>query len=299
MGLKDRPYWRQEQQGGPGGGFMGGVTLGMPKPASAVKYLLIVNIAAFVAQLLFWAGLRIDLSDFFGMTAAGWWQLWRYVTFQFLHSSDSLWHLGLNMLGLYMLGTPLEKSWGTKRFLRFYLTCGVVAGLAYVIMAFALSLPRDIPLIGASGGVYAIVLACAILFPHFRLILFLFPVPIRLAAVIIVGGMILIVLNSLASGRVGPLFWSHVAHLGGAVAAAFWIWALPVFRGKAIRARAKLNAGAWERKIRKRQAEQEEIDRILEKIQRNGLGSLSNKERQKLRDATRKQRQQEHDLYRL
>jgi membrane associated rhomboid family serine protease len=274
---------------------MRGVTFGLPKPTQVVKYLLIINLAAFVLQLICRGLLQFNLSDFFGATLGGWWQLWRYVTFQFLHSPDSLWHLGLNMLGLYMLGTPLERQWGGRRFLKFYLICGATAGVAYIVMAALRNLSPGVPLIGASGGVYGIVLACAVLFPHFRLIFFLFPVPIRLAAVIIFGGMILIVLSSLSSGELGGQFWSDVAHLGGAVAAAVWIWILPRLRGTLDERRQKINQGAWERKMHRRREEQTEIDRILDKIRREGLDSLSRAERNRLQDATRRQKDEERD----
>lgn len=298
MGIHDRPYWKDNQESGfRGGGLMRGVTVGMPRPGQVVKYLLIINIVAFILQLIF---LKIlPLSSIFGVTLEGWWQIWRYVTFQFLHSHQSLFHLGLNMLGLYMLGTPLERQWGGKIFLRFYLTCGITAGLSYVIMAGLMGLPPYVPLIGASGGVYGIVLACAVLFPQFRLIFFLFPVPIRLAAVIIFGGMILVVLRSLSSGQVGPSFWSDVAHLGGAVAAAVWIWVLPRMLGTISQTRSRINQGAWDRKMKTRHAEQKEIDRILEKIHIKGLNSLTYKEREKLKRATRKQGEQDRDLYKL
>ena len=299
MGLHDRPYWRGEQGGDYGAGGAGrGLTVGMPKPGKVVKYLLIINIAVFLLQVISQAAFGLDLGLLFGAMLGGWWQVWRYVTFQFLHSQYSLWHLGLNMLGLYMLGSPLEMQWGSKQFLKFYLVCGLTAGVAFVIMAAVMALPADIPLIGASGGVYGIVLACAVLFPHFRLIFFLFPVPIRLAAVIIFGGMILVIFSSLGSQQRSPRFWSDVAHLGGAVAAAVWIWVLPRLRGVTSQSRAKLNQGAWERKMAKRRQEQAELDRILEKIRRNGINSITRKERQKLQEATRRQSQEDRELYR-
>jgi len=296
VGLKDRPYWREGQDAEGAGEFARGFTVGMPRLTKAVKYLLIVNVAVFIAQLVLLAA-NLDLSRAFGATVWGWWQVWRYVTFQFLHSPNSLLHLGLNMLGLYMLGTPLEQQWGARRFLAFYLSCGAFAGLAYVVMAATLSLPRNIPLVGASGGVYAIVLACAVLFPHFRLIFYLFPVPIRLAAVIIFGGMALVVLGSLSSGQVGPGFWSDVAHLGGAVAGAFWIWGVPRIAGRVYKQRLKFSQGAWQRRLDGRRREQEEMDRILDKIRQEGLNSLTGSERSKLRDATVKQNRQESEYY--
>jgi membrane associated rhomboid family serine protease len=309
MGLGNRPYLRDEQSAGPGGygggGMMRGVMFGMPRPARAVKWLLIVNAVAFVLQLFFDqpgtgpGGVPIGtMSYYFGANLAGWWQPWRYVSFQFLHGG--LWHIALNMLGLYMLGTPLERSWGPKRFLRFYLICGVVAGAAYVGMA-ALTdaIPPWMPIVGASGGVYAVVLAAAVLFPHFRLIFFLFPVPIRFAAVIIFGGMIFVVLSSLSAGEYGPQFWSDVAHLGGAVTAAIWLGLGPAISQARTQARQAMRQGAWDRKMRSEQADREEIDRILEKVRREGIGSLGDKERRKLQEATEKQRKKDRDLRRL
>ena len=93
-------------------------------------------------------------------------------------------------------------------------------------------------------------------------------------------------------------FWSDVAHLGGAAMAAVWIWVLPRFRGRLARARARADRGAWERKMRRRAAEMEELDRILDKVHREGLASLTAKEKRTLREATEKQRDEERDLYR-
>lgn len=278
---------------------MRGLTLGMPKPARVVKILLLINILVFVLQMFLdipSGGRAGPMSRWLGVTVGGFWQVWRYLTFQFLHGG--FWHIVLNMLGLYMLGSPLENRLGTRRFLAFYLSCGVVAGIAYVVIGTLGGLDADFPIIGASGGVYGIVLAGAVFFPHFRIIFVFFPVQIRLAALIIFGGMILLVMQAAAAGETLAAM-SDVAHLGGAVAAAFWIWVLPRMRGSLRGTRAKLNQGAWERKMGKRRADQGEIDRILDKIQREGLNSLSRKERSRLREATRNQHEDERDLHRL
>lgn len=276
--------------------------IGLPKPGRGVKFILIACGVVFLLQLVMnIAGM--PLSGIFGATANGWWQLWRYMTFQFLHSPRDIFHIALNMLGVYMLGTPLERLWGTKRFMVFYLTCGVVAGVAYVVVSFLL-LPEDawsIPLVGASGGVYAILLACAVMFPHMRLILFLFPVPIRLAALIVFGGMVFLILSSFGQdGAAGnPQFWSDVAHLGGALAAAVWIWVLPGMLRAIGEAREQKQQGTWQRKVQQEQDDQEEIDRILNKIQREGIGSLTAREKRKLQDATEKQRKNDRNIRRL
>jgi len=294
MPLSDRPYMREEPGGFGRGGGMGGMRLALPKPTPAVKALLFINVGAFLLQLFLdqpRSGYRAGLlSTYFGVTLEGFWQLWRYVTFQFLHGGA--WHLALNMLGLYFLGTAVERHFGTRRFLWFYLSCGVVAGAAFVIIGALGELPPWLPIIGASGGVYALVLAAAVYFPHFQIIFLFFPVPIRLAALIIFGVMILMVLQSAAGGQVERAM-SDVAHLGGAGAAAVWIWVLPRLRAARQQSVRRRNQGRWEAKMRRRAAEQAEIDRILQKIKTDGLTSLSRKERQRLQDATRRQRDEE------
>ena len=203
------------------------------------------------------------------------------------------------MLGLYMLGTPLERHWGPKRFLRFYLSCGVFAGIAYAaVMATLVSPSSIVPIVGASGGVFAILLACAVLFPQFRLIFFLFPLPIRFAAVLVFGGMILLVATSLSSGTQSPGFWSDVAHLGGAIAGAFWIWVLPKMQGGVSKQRLRMNQGAWQKRLERQRREQEDIDRILDKIRQHGLNSISKAERDKLQQATKAQQDEERRFHR-
>ena len=292
MGIYDRPYFREESNYSTGFGRpAGGVSFGMPKAGQAVKRLLIINIVVFVAQQFL--DRHGEMSAVLGVTSAAWPQVWRYITFQFLHGG--FWHIGLNMLGLYMLGTPLEQYMGQRRFVWFYLSCGVVAGIAYAAMGLALGpakLPPDMPIIGASGGVYAIILACAVRFPQFKLIFFLFPVPIRTAAVIIFGGMALLILSTLTGGQVTGAFWSQVAHLGGAVGAAFWIWGLPKLMGLSADVRHKVNQGAWDKKLHRQADEQKTINEILKKVHDQGINSLTAKEKNTLAHATRRQREQ-------
>jgi len=298
MGLYDRPYWRENRNADGRFAGLGGMRIGFPKPTPAVKYLLIATLAAFVVQLIFSAK-RVDLSGALGVTLNDFWQLWRYVTFQFLHSGFG--HIFLNMLVLYMFGSQVERHWGSRRFLEFYLSCGAAAGIAYVVIAAIASTSpqmqaiRGIPLIGASGGGYGILLACAVLFPHMRILLLVFPMSMRTAAIILFGIAVLYVLGGWGTRE----FWSHVAHLGGAGMAAVWIWLVPRFRGAAREAVQRNRSGAWERKMRQRREDQATVDRILDKIHENGITSLSRKERKVLREATRRQQKEEGNLTRL
>ena len=298
MGIHDRGYMKDGETESMGGGL----TVGLPPIARAVKYLLIVNLAVFAFQIFFdnpGPGGPGTMSLYFGANVAGWWQVWRYVTFQFLHAD--YWHIIMNMLGLYLLGSPLEQHWGSRRFLGFYLGCGAVAGLTYVAVSAALGDDPHMPIIGASGGIFAILLACAVLFPQFKLILLFFPVPIRLAAMIIFGGMIFMVVSSLAHGGLSSGFWSDTCHLGGAVAAAFYLWGLPAIGGvrlrRAFRGGSKTGSGAWKRRMDRLAAEQAQIDRILQKIHDHGVASLTRKEQKALKEATKRQQASEKELY--
>lgn len=292
MGLGNRPYWREGED--QAGGLR--MATGLPRPTTAVKWLLIANGAVYVLQLLF--DQNLAFSAWGGMTVNGWWQPWRYVTCQFMHSPSDPWHIVMNMLGLYFLGTALEQLWGTRRFIRFYLTCGVIAALAYVVVGGLGDLNRDRPIIGASGAVFGLLMAAAILLPHFQIILLFFPVPIRLAAVIIFGIMVFGVIRALSIGATGSAM-SDVAHLGGAVAAAVWLLAGPRLKESFTFYGRSRRQGAWERKMAQRRADQEEIDRILAKIHDQGLNSLTSKEKRILQEASRRQQKEDHDLTRL
>ena len=296
MGLHDRPYWREESGGAPGG--LGGARIVFPKPARAVKYLLVINLAAFVVQLIF-STQGMNVSRWLGVTVVDFWQVWRYVTFQFLHGGFM--HIFMNLLVLYMFGTQVERHWGARRFLEFYLSCGVAAGVTYAVIAAVVSQNpgmgaiRGVPLIGASGGVYGILLACAVLFPHMRIILFVFPMSMRTAALIIFGIAVLYVLGGWGRAE----FWSHVAHLGGAGMGAVWLWVIPKVRHRARGVIRRAGRGAWERKMQRRRQETLTVDRILEKINEQGIGSLSRGEKKILQDATRRQQKEDNELTRL
>ena len=291
MGWRDRPYAQRDYDDGSRGvgAGLGGMTIGMPKPSPAVKVLLVINIAVFVVQIFLdksEAWRPGPMSRYLGVTVGGFWQIWRYITFQFLHAG--WWHILLNMLGLYILGSPVEGHFGTRKFVWFYLSCGVVGGLAYVVIGALGNLPAEMPIIGASGGVYGIILACAVFFPTFKIIFLFFPVPIRFASLIIFGGMILLVMRKLSEGDTGAAM-SAVAHLGGAVAAAVWIWGLPKLKAGRSRGAAGAGQGRWEKKLARQRELQQQVDAILDKIRREGIGSLSRREKRTLKQASEEQ----------
>ena len=181
----------------------------------AIKLLIATNVAMFVAGWF----VRV-LPDWLGMQPAavvGGGQLWRPITYMFLHSQTSFFHILFNMLALWMFGVELERMWGTRFFLKYYFLCGVGAALTMTLLSFV-PLPAFTYLytsvtVGASGAIYGILLAYALYFPNRPIyIYFVFPVPAKYF-VMIMGAISL--LSSL-SGPGGGV--AHTAHLGGLVA---------------------------------------------------------------------------------
>ena len=138
-------------------------------------------------------------------------QVWRLFTYMFLHGG--LFHLLLNMFVLYMFGTQLEQIWGARRFTRYYLLCGVGAGLFTLLPLEAFFHANHI---GASGAIYGLLLAFGMLFPEARVFVFLL-IPMKARHVVVVLGFIALVSSVSATGD-GV---SHIAHLGGLVAGYF------------------------------------------------------------------------------
>ncbi len=273
MGLYDRDYTQEghETRYAPQTGY------GFGSVTSAVKWLLIANGAVFLVQQL---GAGSFLETWGTVWPRSWpWdlQLWRLVTYQFMHGGPL--HILFNMLGLFFLGPTLERHWGTPRFVGFYLGCGIAGGLTYILLA-GLKVLVVAPLLGASGAILGLLAACAILFPHFVIILIVFPVPIRVAAVILIFLAIATVV-----GR-GVNAGGEAAHLGGMAAGA--VYALGQARIGSLKGRLRV---PWSRRRHQRRLSVEEdldreVDRILQKVHRSGIHSLTWREKATLRKAT-------------
>ena len=171
----------------------------------AVKFLLIVNTAVFFLQLF----LPNQFLDFFGLVPALVWDdfyLWQLFTYQFLHGG--LLHLLFNMLALWMFGCDLERRWGSPFFLKYYFVSVIGGGVLN-----ALILPGQVaPSIGASAGIYGILLAYGLIYPN-QIVYFYFLFPIKMKHFVWIIGAIALY-SSIASGQSGI---AHLAHLGGMV----------------------------------------------------------------------------------
>ncbi len=136
---------------------------------------------------------------------------WQLLTYAFLHGG--LMHLAFNMLALVMFGAQLEHTWGERRYLTYYLVCVVGAGLSQLVVgSLAVSQGQDpYPTIGASGGVFGLLLAYGMLFPNQRVMLLFPPIPMKARTLVIVYG-----LFELGLGITGlQPGVAHFAHLGG------------------------------------------------------------------------------------
>lgn len=299
------------------------------------KNLLIINVLAFLASVVLelrgmsmndWGGLHFFLASDF--------HLFQFITYQFLHGSFM--HLFFNMFALWMFGGVVENVWGPRKFLFYYIACGVGAGLCQELVQY-ISYANDglaayqyvnIPgygsmavgeylnqwcTIGASGAVYAILLAFGMTFPEDRI--FIFPLPIPIKAKWFVMGYAAIELFSAMSQSGDGV--AHMAHLGGMLFGFFLIryWrkhpgsSFDTGRGQQFFEQMKRNFEQHQTKHNpnmhveqggraatreddmeynaRKKARQDEIDAILDKIRRSGYDSLTKEEKQTLFDASR------------
>jgi len=186
-----------------------------------VKNLMIIMGAVFLIQMLVGGWMEF----YFGLIPILVWKeyfLWQLFTYIFLHGGFS--HILFNLLALWWFGGELENYWGSKKFLFYFLFCGIGAGICTVL--FTPGIYQRIPVIGASGAIYGILLAFAWLFPNRPiLIYFLFPMPAKYM-VIIFG---LIEFFSSMGGSGGGV--AHLTHLGGLLFGFFYM-GYPMIRQK-------------------------------------------------------------------
>jgi len=178
-----------------------------PPLTPTVKKLLIITGICFILQYVIPVMLDLPFVSIFALIpvlAVQKFFLWQLVTYMFLHGG--ILHLIVNMLMLWMFGGELESYWGSKRFLIFYLSAGVFAGIISIISYFDMKNP----IVGASGGIYALLIAYGFMFPNRRLLFFgIFPMQTKYF-VMLVCLMTFWVAFSEGGGNV-----AHFAHIGG------------------------------------------------------------------------------------
>lgn len=278
MGIYDRDYVRYD-----GGGRQYSIGAGFRGMPPVVKWLLIINFVVYIVAALtfesfgkyvYYYGAIIPTS--FGNAI----QVWRLITYQFLHDPAHIFHIVFNLLVLYFMGPILERTWGSKAFLKFYLLAGATGGVIYTILALAKILPAGM-MVGASGAIYGVVAAIAVIYPTLRVLLW-GVIPMTMVRLVI-----LIIIISLINIAFANNIGGEVAHLTGLAVGFIYVKYKPLLDTF----RMKRHKGAWEKKIEGQMNFQREVDRILEKVHQQGINSLSDREKRILQEATRREQQ--------
>lgn len=302
---------------------------------TVTRNLLIINFLVFVATWVLQAR-GIDLTDIGGLHffMASDFHLYQFVTYLFLHAN--LTHIFFNMFALWMFGVVVENVWGSKKFLFYYILCGIGAGIMQELVQlfdfyfritaqdpevafsdlFAIGQQLSHQLngwttVGASGAVYAILLAFGMIFPNERIFIFPLPIPIKAKWFVMGYALIELFLAFTSTGNV-----AHMAHLGGMLFGFLMIRYWNRHPDSSFnRSGGQEFFESMKRNFEKRRGNtenhmhvepgmgstkeddmeynahkkqnQEEIDAILDKIRKSGYDSLTKEDKQKLFDASR------------
>jgi membrane associated rhomboid family serine protease len=194
---------------------------------SAVKCLIAANVLVYLLQ--FMSGGAVDdlfaLQPLQPVEGQPHFHLWQIVTYAFLHSTENYWHLLFNMFGLWMFGTGIERYVGPRRLLVCYFASIVTAALAQLTVPILFGAPPEAT-IGASGGVFGLILAYAVMFPKSKVaVYFIIPMPTWLFATLYAA---LELFQGVTGSQSGI---AHFAHLGGMVGSALVVLQWRYLRG--------------------------------------------------------------------
>lgn len=208
-----------------------------PMLPPVIKRLLFLNIAIFIIQSV--TSLEDHLIDWFALWPIGMpegysrfsqlndiptFQVWQIVSYSFLHGNFM--HLFFNMFALWMFGIQIEQLWGARRITVYYFVCVIGAAIIQLIVnGVPESIEEYVPTIGASGGVFGILLAFGMMFPNQRLFLLFPPIPVKAKWVVIAYGVLELLLG--VTGTQTTV--AHFAHLGGML---FGLLLIQYWRGR-------------------------------------------------------------------
>ena len=290
MGMMDRDYTQREQENsGP-----------LAQLTPVVKWLLILNISIYLLDTLLKGNLANGPLRSFGaftiQSAIFEGKIWEFITFQFMHGFFG--HVLFNCLGLFFFGPFMERWWGSQKFIIYYLLSGIGGAVFYALLM-AIGVLRDSDaqsaLVGASAGIYGILVGVAMSAPNMRVRLLFPPIELsmrQLAIAMLAISVVMIVLPfGLNQG-------GEAGHLGGAIFG-FLMMRFPQWLGATGGARIAFPRAFSKRpepKIRPRsevlKSQSDELDRILDKISAKGFQSLTEAERatlQKVSDSHKSQ----------
>jgi membrane associated rhomboid family serine protease len=258
--------------------------LSIPRMTPVVRLLLIVNAAAFAVQVLVyltdtgpgsprlsdaisWLGLAPDRwSGSFPLVP-----VWQLLTYGVLHSVGEPTHILYNMLMLYFFGTMLEERLGRRRFLLTYVSAQVVGGLCF-LAPLLFGVHTHAPAIGASGAVFGVMVALATLYPRQTVYMIIVPIQLKWMAIFFVGLEAYLALISFMAGSDGV---AHLVHLGGA-AYGFLAVRTGLIEKDPVEILERRRAVA---QVERAADDEARMDRLLDKIHKDGMGSLTRAEK--------------------
>lgn len=254
----------------------------------AIKILIIINATIFVLANL----LQINgfVYSIFGLVPKAVWTnqfVWQFFTYMFVHGSTM--HLLMNMFVLWMFGMELENYWGKKEFLKYYLITGVGSGF----ITFLFSINSTIPVVGASGAIYALLLAFAMMFPERKIYIY-FLIPIKAKYFVMIIGVITFF------SSMGPTTGvSHLTHLGGLIVGYLYFrrkmilldimkflkkikFVSPKQKTKETYTSANNQAQSGNYRYETDKTMREQVNEILDKVNKVGYDGLSEQEKRTL-----------------
>lgn len=259
-----REYMKREEEPAP------------PGLSPVIRRILWINAGIFLAQHVLWRREFAAIEPYLALSWAGLraGMIWQPVTYLFLHAN--LTHVLMNMMGLYFMGPETERTLGSRRFLLLYLLSGVLGGIGFVLLN-----SRSL-CVGASGAVYGVLGAFAALHPNRRVTLLLLPFITFRAWIMALLYAAIEFLSAMGRPDGGV---AHTAHLAGGIAG--WFFARSLGARPFQWPHRRFNPyGAPDREAEETDAR--DVDRILDKISKEGLHRLSSKERETLERASRR-----------
>jgi membrane associated rhomboid family serine protease len=250
----------------------------------AIKVIVWSNIIIFLLKIISQnptTPLFNPVVDLFGLSSSDVWpRFWQPLTYLFIHK-DFL-HVFFNMFVLWMFGSELESIWGRRFFLKYYFLTGIGSGLVWL----ALNITNtNYVLAGASGAVYGVLLAFGMMFPNRTVYLyFLFPIKVKYLVMILVAAEFILSMNSAAD-------ISHITHLSAVLIGFIYLryhWRWKDIKFSIRKHFAELNFTIKNKNETKRLILQQEIDHILDKINKVGYDALSKEEKDTLYTSSRK-----------
>lgn len=276
MGLYDRDYVRE----GPSVRLAN--PLGPEWRTSGAFWIIAINVGVFFLQIILERHGLDTLLYCIPQRVVEHYELWRLLTAAFCHSTTGVWHLAFNMLVVFFFGPNIERLYGRRDFIAFYLMVALAGNLVYTLLPYVAGTPAEVAVLGASGCCMALIVLCALYFPNQTVFLFFIPMPLWLLGALLVLGD----LFSFLKARPGD----HIAysvHLAGAAMGVVYRYVdlrlttllarvkrlgFPEYRGP----EPRRESGGAPRFIE--DIERDRLDRILEKLHRFGRESLTEAE---------------------